>query len=311
MAMPKSGTQRPSLSPLSTLRPWRTSDGRLGRVTTDWPSAASVGASTIARISASGHSSDPNTTRAAPNPAAIVSGSPIPRSRVGTRYSSRRARRSMRAASPNSTTASVADASSLTVAPFGLGSTSPVAFAPPTRPMAVKTIGAVIEVPSNRRDTAANASTLTAIAGRNHSTPPRPRPLSGQAGDAVAQKHQGEQDDDHGGDLAQVPFEPGAYGLEQTLGSLSRGQQQDERNSEGKQRDEREDEPLNRVPGGRRVRFGDRLQRDRDEATGIRERRSGCHHRYPRRVGDRAHLVDHALRRLLGERPAPGSGDVD
>ena len=43
----------PSLSPLSTLRPWRTRDGIRGSVTTAWPRAASVGASTIASRTAS------------------------------------------------------------------------------------------------------------------------------------------------------------------------------------------------------------------------------------------------------------------
>ena len=42
-AMNSSGTQMPSLRPLSTLSPWRIRDGRRGSVTTAWPSAASVG----------------------------------------------------------------------------------------------------------------------------------------------------------------------------------------------------------------------------------------------------------------------------
>ena len=48
-----SGTQIPSLSPLSTLSPWRIVPGTRGSVTTAWPSAASVGARTTPRISAS------------------------------------------------------------------------------------------------------------------------------------------------------------------------------------------------------------------------------------------------------------------
>src|SRR5215467_12914114 len=147
-------------------------------------------------MSASGHSSDPKSKSAAPNPAAIVSGRPIPRSLAGSRYSSRSARRSMRAASPNRTTASVAEASSLTVAPSGLGWTTPAAFEPATRPKAVKTIGAVIELPSRRRDTAANASTLTAIVGSIQSISTALLACSSQTGDAVAQQREGEQDDD-------------------------------------------------------------------------------------------------------------------
>ena len=43
----------PSLSPLSTFRPWRMRDGTRGSVTTAAPSAASVGARTTARMTAS------------------------------------------------------------------------------------------------------------------------------------------------------------------------------------------------------------------------------------------------------------------
>ena len=51
--MKSKGTQIPSLSPLSTLRPWRMRAGTSGLVTTAWPSAASVGASTTPMITAS------------------------------------------------------------------------------------------------------------------------------------------------------------------------------------------------------------------------------------------------------------------
>ena len=53
IAMKNSGTQSPSLSPLSTLSPWRIRDGTRSSETTAWPSAASVQASTIASTSAS------------------------------------------------------------------------------------------------------------------------------------------------------------------------------------------------------------------------------------------------------------------
>ena len=51
--MKKSGTQIPSLRPLSTLRPCRIRDGIRSSVTTAWPSAASVQASMIESTSAS------------------------------------------------------------------------------------------------------------------------------------------------------------------------------------------------------------------------------------------------------------------
>ncbi len=82
----------PSLSPLSTLRPWRTRDGTRGSVTTACPSAASVGASTIASRTASMNASCPNTATPASAPATIVSGSPIASRRRGTTYWRRSAR---------------------------------------------------------------------------------------------------------------------------------------------------------------------------------------------------------------------------
>ena len=51
--MKKSGTQIPSLRPLSTLSPCRIRDGIRSSVTTAWPSAASVQASMIESTSAS------------------------------------------------------------------------------------------------------------------------------------------------------------------------------------------------------------------------------------------------------------------
>ena len=51
--MKNSGTQSPSLSPLSTFSPWRIREGTRSSETTAWPSAASVHASTIASTTAS------------------------------------------------------------------------------------------------------------------------------------------------------------------------------------------------------------------------------------------------------------------
>ena len=52
-AINSSGTQIPSLSPLSTFSPCRIRDGSRGSVTTASPSAASVGASSTASTIAS------------------------------------------------------------------------------------------------------------------------------------------------------------------------------------------------------------------------------------------------------------------
>ena len=81
-------------------------DGRRGSVTTAWPSAASVGASTIASTSASASESAGRSPSATSVPAAIVSGRPIPSSRAGTSNSRRSARRSIREASVKRTSAS-------------------------------------------------------------------------------------------------------------------------------------------------------------------------------------------------------------
>ena len=66
-----------------------------------------------------GPESSGNTTSATTNPATSVSGRPIPSRRSGTESSPRSARTSIREASANRTSASVASASSLTVSPAG------------------------------------------------------------------------------------------------------------------------------------------------------------------------------------------------
>ena len=83
-AMKKSGTQIPSLRPLSTLRPCRIRDGIRSSVTTAWPSAASVQASMIDSTSASTRLTPGSTPTPTSVPAAIVSGRPIPSRRAGT-----------------------------------------------------------------------------------------------------------------------------------------------------------------------------------------------------------------------------------
>ena len=137
----------PSLSPLSTLRPWRTRDGIRGSVTTACPSAASVGASTIASNTASMNASCPNTATPARAPATIVSGSPIASRRSGTTYSRRSAARSIRDASEKRTTVSVASATQRTDSLPIVGSSQPRTSALATMPPATNTIAGVITDP--------------------------------------------------------------------------------------------------------------------------------------------------------------------
>ena len=68
----------------------------------------------MASTSASAHVSRVRTAAASAVPAAMVSGSPIPSSRTGSPTSRRSKRRSMRDASVNSTSVSVASASTRT-----------------------------------------------------------------------------------------------------------------------------------------------------------------------------------------------------
>ena len=176
----KSGTQMPSLSPLSTFRPCRIRNGRRGSVTTAWPSAASVGASTTARTRASAHVDSPRTPRAARKPATSVSGRPIPSNLAGIPSSLRSARTSMREASAKSTRVKVASARSLTVSPAGGNSTRPSASAPTSRPTPVNTIADVIGVPAMRPEIAAKASSASARVASAHVT-------AGSDGDAYGE----------------------------------------------------------------------------------------------------------------------------
>ena len=164
----------PSLSPLSTLSPCRIREGTLGSVTTACPSAASVGASTIASKTASMNASSPSTATPASAPATIVSGSPIASRRSGTTYSRRKTARSMRDASEKSTTVNVASAIQRTVELSIVGSSQP-RTSPLTRmPPATNTIAAVMMVPESRRETAAYTITRSASATR-------PEPPNAQA----------------------------------------------------------------------------------------------------------------------------------
>ena len=164
-----SGTQMPSLRPLSTLRAWRMRCGTRGSVTTAWPSAASVGASTTARITASPKLSSPKIAAAATAPSAMVSGRPMPSSRTGTSTVRRSAPRSMREASENSTSASVVSASARTVEPVLDRSIPSSTSGPTSNPKATNSIAGVIGVPDSRPETAPTPSSAIATRASAHS----------------------------------------------------------------------------------------------------------------------------------------------
>ena len=172
--MKNSGTQIPSLRPLSTFRPCRIRDGIRSSVTTAWPSAASVQASMIERTSASTRPTPGRTATPRSVPATIVSGRPIPSKRAGTANSRRRAGNEMREASANKTSVSVASASSFTGSPLIRRSLTP-STGPASRPADVKKIADVTTERSSRRETAENASSTNAIAASSQapsSSPP-------------------------------------------------------------------------------------------------------------------------------------------
>ena len=104
----RNGSAIPSFNPLSTLSAWRINSGTRGFETTARPSAASVGARIVPTSAASQMSSLPNSTAASPQPAAIVSGRPMPSSRVGRPTSVRHEAVFTAIASVNRTRTSVA-----------------------------------------------------------------------------------------------------------------------------------------------------------------------------------------------------------
>src|SRR4051812_15242751 len=134
--------------------------------TTACPSAASVGASTMATSTASMSVRWPSTANAVRQPATIVSGRPIASRRRGRTYSRRSTPRSIRDASEKSTTVSVASPTQRTDSLLIVGSSHPRPWVLATMPPTTKTIAGVITDPSRRRETAAYASTSSAIATR-------------------------------------------------------------------------------------------------------------------------------------------------
>src|SRR3954470_19291878 len=175
-------------------------DGIRGSVTTACPSAASVGARTIASNTASMNASCPKTATPARAPATIVSGSPIASRRRGTRYWRRRATRSIREASEKSTPVSVASATQRTDSLRIVGSSQPSTSVLARMPPATNTIAGVITDPRSLRETAAYASTRSAIATR-------PEPLNPHAppgGTRRAQRSSGAAND--GDEIRESPF---------------------------------------------------------------------------------------------------------
>ena len=164
-----SGTQIPSLSPLSRLSPWRIGCGTRSSLTTAWPSAASVGASTMLRITASQTVSTLKIAAAATAPSAIISGRPMPSSRSGTPTPRRSRPASIREASQNSTNASVPSASVRTTVLELDNSMPPSACGPTSSPNATNTIAGVNAVPTSRLDTAATPSSANATSASAHS----------------------------------------------------------------------------------------------------------------------------------------------
>ena len=83
MKRKSTGTLIPSFKPLSTFRASLILDGTAGFVTTALPSAASVGASMVAKIPSSIHEKSLNRKNPLNMPSKIVSGKPINKRRIG------------------------------------------------------------------------------------------------------------------------------------------------------------------------------------------------------------------------------------
>ena len=150
--MNSSGTQIPSFSPDSTFSPCRMREGRRGSMTTACPSAASVGARITARIRSSARLNEPNSPAPTAQPAAIVSGRPIPSRRAGRLYSRRSAGTSILEASANRTSVSVSSARIRTCSLDGPMSIHPSPLPPTISPADRKKIGAEIQVRASLRE---------------------------------------------------------------------------------------------------------------------------------------------------------------
>ena len=155
MSTVTTGRTIPSFKPLSTLRFCRTRIGRRLSLTTAWPSAASVGASTAASSAASTRLRPSKSSTATTVPATMVSGSEMPSRRDGVPDSLRKTRRSMSTASVNNTSTRVASTRIAMVSPSMSRSNQPRPPIPQMIPIVVNTIGAVMGDIEERCDTMA------------------------------------------------------------------------------------------------------------------------------------------------------------
>jgi hypothetical protein len=144
------GTQMPSLRPLSTFSPSRTGAGTFSFVTTALPSAASVGASIVARIATVSSGRSGKSSHPTPKPKAMVSGSPIISMRCGIRKLRRRVARLALAESLKSTSARVSSASIRSPSPVTFRSSRPRTPGPARTPKARKTTAPLTGVRSRR-----------------------------------------------------------------------------------------------------------------------------------------------------------------
>ena len=164
-----SGTQIPSLSPLSTLSPWRIRCGTRGSVTTACPSAASVGASTIAEDDRllDGQLAEQDGGRDGAERDRQRQADPEQPHRHADRAAEvrrgRRARR--RRTAPGRASPRPAGAR-----PSPLARSMPSsALGPTSSPNATNRIAGVIGVPASRRETAATPSSASATRTSVHS----------------------------------------------------------------------------------------------------------------------------------------------
>ena len=137
--------------------------GTSGLATTDWPRAASVGARIAASRAASQSPSPSGRARPSKLPPMMIRGMPISSIRTGRSWSRRTTRRSIRAASENSTRTRVTSARPW-MKPWPKSRSAMSSAAPPiTKPKAAKIIGPVKGEASSRRETTPKRTTPAAM----------------------------------------------------------------------------------------------------------------------------------------------------
>ena len=160
------GNAMPSFRPLSMFNACRIRPGTTGLVTTDWPSAASVGAR-IAANSAASHKPSPSGSASPTSvPAAMIRGMPPTSIRTGRLWSRRTTRRSIRAASENSTRMRVTSASPWMKLWLTSRSATPKPASPMASPNAVNSIGPVTSDVSRRREMRPNRTMPVAMTAK-------------------------------------------------------------------------------------------------------------------------------------------------